>query len=262
MTDIHISYIADGGFKDVECEGVYHKKTLPYLSVVQATDGEYEIRINDGETKRTGTGGFFIAPAFALQTIVHHVGQQSGTMTARWIFLDVTLDGKDRLENLYTFPTVLTMSEAPELCAVMDRYFAANDDFEATCCLYNVVRLLVRHGNKIEKPQNEFDRTITAYLSEHYAEKIGVPELAKAACMSESNFYAVFKKRFGQPPTAYLNQYRITLAAKMIGETDIPICRIAEAVGIPDATYFNRRFRKDIGSTPTQYRTFFHSGQK
>ncbi len=258
MTDIRVNYSIHSGFEGVACEGLCHRKTLPYLSLVQALDGEYEIQLNDGDIHRTGTGGFFIAPAFVRQTIVHHVGQQSGTMTARWLFLDVVLNRKEHLENRYVFPTVLTPQEAPELCEVVDRYFSAGDDFEATCCLYDIVRLLVRSGKPIGEPQNEFERTVTAYLSEHYAEKLGVPELAKAVCMSESNFYAVFKKHFGLSPTVYLNQYRITLASKMTSETELPICRIAEAVGIPDATYFNRRFRKSIGTTPTEYRRLFH----
>lgn len=259
MTDIRIKFILQGEFYDSLCEGSCHRKTLPYLSLVQAVDGDYEIGLNGGELFHTGPRGFFITPAFARQTIIHHVGARSGMMSARWLFFDAALNGTDRLENHYSFPTVLSADEAPDLCDAMDSFFSSGDDFDKTCRLYDAVRLLVRHAEPVETVNNEFSQTVTAFISGHYREKIGVRELAASVYMSESNFYCAFRKHFGISPIAYLNQYRITLAMKMISETDMPVCRIAERVGLDDATYFNRIFRKSTGTTPTKYRTLFNS---
>ena len=56
---IQIRHLFCNGFTNNHAEGDCHRKTLPYLSIVQATEGEYAIRLNDGPEAHTGCGGFF-----------------------------------------------------------------------------------------------------------------------------------------------------------------------------------------------------------
>ena len=51
--------------------GLEHIKSLPYISVVQATEGTYSISINGSSPLLTGEGGFFVAPSQATQKILH-----------------------------------------------------------------------------------------------------------------------------------------------------------------------------------------------
>ena len=257
ILDIHIAFHSSGSFIHNPCEGITHKKTLPFLSIVQAVDGDYEICLNDGETLHTGEGGFFIAPAFARQTIVHHTGKESGTMTARWFFLDVVIDGNTRLDNLFCFPCVIRKNDGVELNRVFDRYFKAQDDFERVCCYYEAVRLIVGYGEKKNEPEDLFMQTIKTFIAAHFSEEIRVKDLARTVSMSESNFYPAFKARFYLSPSIFLSQYRVAVAARLLSGSDQSICRIAEAVGIPDATYFSRLFRLNMGTTPTEYRKLF-----
>ncbi|MBQ3824058.1 MAG: hypothetical protein II808_02495, partial [Clostridia bacterium] len=90
---IEIEYFDKSGFSSDNVEGIRHSKALPFLSIVQAVEGHYGISLNGGREYDTGEGGFFIAPTNAAQTITHHVDEKTGTMTARWVFMNVRLDG-------------------------------------------------------------------------------------------------------------------------------------------------------------------------
>ena len=52
----------------------------------------------------------------------------------------------------------------------------------------------------------------------------------------------------------HLSFIRILNAQKLLTETDEPIAFVAQKVGIPNVSYFNRKFKAQNGMTPGQYR--------
>ena len=62
------------------------------------------------------------------------------------------------------------------------------------------------------------------------------------------------KNSIGMPFTAYLNDYRLTLAAKALLESHKAILDIATECGFENLSYFNRQFKKKYGTTPSNYR--------
>jgi hypothetical protein len=85
MNTFELNYFSISGFNHVCNEGVQHVKVLPYLSIVQVTEGSYEIVLENNELEWIEEGGFFIAPAGVKQTIIHHVNKTTGKMSARWL---------------------------------------------------------------------------------------------------------------------------------------------------------------------------------
>ena len=45
---IELDYVEKNGFSSVSFDGICHIKTLPYLSVVQAVEGNYDIQLGKG----------------------------------------------------------------------------------------------------------------------------------------------------------------------------------------------------------------------
>lgn len=72
--------------------------------------------------------------------------------------------------------------------------------------------------------------------------------------MSESNLYAVFRKTVGTSPIKYLNDYRPTVAGKLIWQTNESICAISEIAGIKDQFYFSRLFKAKYTVSPQSCR--------
>jgi AraC family L-rhamnose operon transcriptional activator RhaR len=74
--------------------------------------------------------------------------------------------------------------------------------------------------------------------------------------INQRYFIRIFKKEIGLPPLKYLNHIRIEKACELLLYTNDDIVQIAYDVGYGDLTHFNRLFKKLIGMSPTQFRSF------
>jgi AraC family transcriptional regulator len=92
------------------------------------------------------------------------------------------------------------------------------------------------------------------YVQDNIHKNLTVKELADKACMSEPNFFKVFKHQYGITPVEYINQQRIHLAMKLLQNTQYPISDIGFACGYNNLNYFLKVFKKTIGVTPMSYR--------
>ena len=255
-----IKFLKKGGFYDACNEGVRHIKVLPYLSVVQSLEGSYEISLGNGTPQRTGEGGFFIAPSHVQQTIVHHVNRQSGHMSARWIFVDVEINRRSSLDALYQFPVVAQEELKKELQPLFDRLFEANDVWQNYSDCYAVLGRLLKTAVPISDFTHGGIREAVAYMKTGFTQEITVRELSHIAKMSESNFYVAFRKQMGISPIAYLNHYRMSLAADRLIDTSDTVSEIGYAVGIRDPLYFSKMFKKTYGLRPKAYRAMYRKG--
>lgn len=235
-------------------DGVKHEKVLPWLSVVQAVEGSYDIRIGTKKQENTGEGGFFIAPAGVRQSIVHRANPKSGNMRARWLFIDVALNGTDRPERMFDFPAVLPKQYEKELSGVFDRMFAADSIFERYSCLYSVLDTVIGAAVPKDTAENETMLRLSDYIGENYMNKISIEDMAEHLHMSKSNFHAVFRRCFGLSPIAYINKFRVSAAAEQLRNTNDTVAKIAASVGIGDPLYFDRLFRREYKMTPREYR--------
>ena len=80
-----------------------------------------------------------------------------------------------------------------------------------------------------------------------------IKELSEYACMSEPNFYKVFKDELGVTPIQFINEERIKKAASLLKNTDISIKDAYLSCGFTNFSYFNRVFKKTMYLTPKQY---------
>jgi transcriptional regulator GlxA family with amidase domain len=95
---------------------------------------------------------------------------------------------------------------------------------------------------------------VAQYINKHLSRNLHIRELADQACMSEPNFYRIFKQTFGMTPVDYINQQRISLASKLLRTTNRCLADISVECGFNNLTYFMKLFRREIGTSPSQYR--------
>lgn len=93
------------------------------------------------------------------------------------------------------------------------------------------------------------------YIGNHYHEPLNVTDVCHHIDMSPNYFSHLFHTQTGMKFTAYVTQFRVQQAQKLLLETSLQVQEIAEKVGIPDYKYFVRLFRRATGQTPSQYRT-------
>ncbi len=93
-----------------------------------------------------------------------------------------------------------------------------------------------------------------AYIAAHYAEELTIDRLAQLCALSKSDLYRQFPRVTGKTVRRFISDQRILAAAQLVGETDLPISRIAERVGYQDFSTFYRNFIRLVGTPPSEYR--------
>jgi AraC-like DNA-binding protein len=91
----------------------------------------------------------------------------------------------------------------------------------------------------------------------HYAEEIGVEDMARAAGLSRAHFSREFKRAFGESPHAYLLTRRLERAAAMLRTTDRSVSDICFSVGLRSLGSFTTSFARTYGLSPAAYRDAF-----
>jgi AraC-like DNA-binding protein len=99
----------------------------------------------------------------------------------------------------------------------------------------------------------QFSKVID-YVEEHYRSQLEVSELARIACLSESQFRKRFMKLFKISPLKFITRIRVQTAAKLLVSSDTPIADIAVKCGFCDQSYLTRQFTSFFGMTPKKYR--------
>ncbi|HEY0869971.1 MAG TPA: AraC family transcriptional regulator [Acidothermaceae bacterium] len=98
-----------------------------------------------------------------------------------------------------------------------------------------------------------------ALLHRRPQHKWTVAELAQAASVSRSLLDARFRAVLGRSPIRYLTQWRMHVAQNLLATTDLSVLAVARRVGYDAEEAFSRAFKRDIGSSPSVWRTAHYS---
>jgi AraC-like DNA-binding protein len=102
----------------------------------------------------------------------------------------------------------------------------------------------VRAGSETAKMRVALD-----YMAANHERNIGNRKLASLVGLSPYHFVRSFRRAFGMPPHAYLNQMRLVVAKRLLREGRSP-GEAAVAVGFFDQSHLNRMFKRAYGITP------------
>jgi len=92
-------------------------------------------------------------------------------------------------------------------------------------------------------------------LREAPGDSPALEEYARNQQLSVSTLRRRWKQAAGGVPVAReIGQWRLAEAARLLGETALPVQEIARRVGFGDPYYFSRRFRQQFGGPPRAYR--------
>lgn len=92
------------------------------------------------------------------------------------------------------------------------------------------------------------------YLIDHFREEIRVGDLLRVTGMSRPTFARQFKEYAGRSMSEFVNRLRIQAACKELEDTHKTIIEVAFNSGFNEVSFFNRLFRREIGTSPREYR--------
>jgi AraC-like DNA-binding protein len=164
----------------------------------------------------------------------------------------------DRNPGSLGLPTVLSRAED-----LRTRFAAAYEGFLARDVGYRIraraavseliATLLAKQAGEEQRRSSRRLATLLDYIQEHCAEELSLSQLSRIGGYSPSHLRELFREELGLSPVRYINRLRIERASALLHE-DLPIWRVGELVGFPNANYFSRIFRAECGMTPLEYR--------
>ena len=95
---------------------------------------------------------------------------------------------------------------------------------------------------------------VQSYFSENFAKDISIIDLCKLTSLSPSSLQRHFKKAFGTTPAAYLQEYRLEAACRLLLNSTRSIKEISLLTGFKDPSYFSRLFKQVYHCQPGEYR--------
>ena len=102
-------------------------------------------------------------------------------------------------------------------------------------------------------------RQLQAWIMEHLAEDLSVPQLAARLAMSERNFARVFQRETQTNPTEFIETARFEVARRLLEENVSSLKQVAAQTGLHSEERLRRLFHKKLGVTPRDYRERFSS---
>jgi AraC family transcriptional activator of pobA len=92
-------------------------------------------------------------------------------------------------------------------------------------------------------------------VNQYYGKNLRLQEYASMMAISVSQLRAACTAALGQSPTKVIHARIVTEAKRSLIFTDLPVEQVAFRLGFDDAAYFTRFFRREVGQTPSQFRS-------
>lgn len=102
--------------------------------------------------------------------------------------------------------------------------------------------------------RTDLAEVVDQFLRDNLARPLTLLDIADQVGASQRTLCRQFQEQTGNTVMEHLFTLRMDRAAALLAETDAPLYDIGDAVGMPDPSYFVRRFKQHFHTTPHVYR--------
>lgn len=120
--------------------------------------------------------------------------------------------------------------------------------------LIHQIELVSEYLNSSEHQNNYIINKTMYYIKDNYMNEIGLKQISDYLHINSSYLCSLFSKQTGNTLIDFINKYRIERAKELFTTSNKKIFEVASAVGIQDAAYFIKIFKKYTGQSPKKYR--------
>ncbi|MGG4036377.1 AraC family transcriptional regulator [Paenibacillus cisolokensis] len=236
-------------------------------SLVIVTNGHVRLELDHVEATLDGHSVYFGMPGQTFGT-----AECNADLEMYIVHFDVYLPGQvgSESENLSGFQPAMDVELFPRQCKIDT---GSEPNLPAICReLYN--RWIRPCSRDRFRSQIEFQKLLLhielyrmqqttgtthamasakRYIEEHFREPITAGLLAGRLGLSPKYFAELFHKMYGKSVTSYVTELRLREAKRLMLHSRFKLRDIAHRVGYADEFYFSRKFKKEIGVSPTSY---------
>lgn len=102
-------------------------------------------------------------------------------------------------------------------------------------------------------------KTMLSWIGDNLGSEITVSKIAASANICQRECQRIFKEYLHYSPSEYVLKKRIFNAVELLIDTDKSITDIAFNCGFSSPSYFSKKFKECLGSTPNEYRGLVHN---
>ena len=233
---------------------------LPVSPKRTVTKYEIEFYMEDGKTTTADNRTYDIKKDYIQ---IAKPGQiRYSLLPFRTTYLKFDATG-DIAEQLDAAPEYFRSSHPQKISSKLDEMILLSGNQNQLLLYSHLLALLnlIFFDANIPAPRNGKNYEIIAqakrFIETHAKYPVKLKDIADSVHLSEIYFHNIFTESTGRSPHQYLIDCRIENAKKLLWNTAIPICRIAEDTGFGCQQYFSKVFKKETGTTPAAYRKSF-----
>ncbi len=112
---------------------------------------------------------------------------------------------------------------------------------------------------KLSHKESERINLIYDFVGKNHLRRIKLDEIAEQVSLSKEAFCRFFKRNFNKSFFVFVNEYKISLAGKLLIDTDLSVAEVAYKSGYNNLTFFHRQFHKFMLMSPSKYRQNYRS---
>ncbi|MBQ7387515.1 MAG: helix-turn-helix transcriptional regulator [Clostridia bacterium] len=163
-------------------------------------------------------------------------------------------------ENKYVHHSKFSLSEENRAFLEKNLFYAGKPErYMACACLYVVCDECSHRADAVDvKAAGGFISRVTGYISENLSREITMRDVCEALGYEYHYFSGLFNSTFGMNFKGFVSMYRIGRACSLLTDKDKSITDVASECGFGSIRNFNRVFKRNVGKTPSEYRTERH----
>lgn len=209
----------------------------------------------NGNPVNTGEG-FLITP----KMLEHYYYDKDNPWEFVWAIFEEASNGDvlfkeyaaDPKTHIFKFKNISTLTQMKNtIIKNNNKVYRSSELYEKYLHIFN------NHG--IEQ-KNEKDSETMYYnyainfINSNLFHKITVDELVKRLGISQPYLYNIFIKKATMSPKQYIDTKKTQKAKELLLETSMQITEIANSIGIEDCITFSKFFKKQVGTSPSNFR--------
>lgn len=222
---------------------------------------EIEFYLEDGKTTTTDDRTFQILKNYIQIAKPGQIRHSKLPFKTAYLKFDTSGEIADRL---LAVPEYFCSSHPEKIYSLIDEIILLNEERKNILLLYSKLFSLLNlifADAEIPARRNGKNYAIISdakrYIETHFEKQINLKDIANNVHLSEIYFHSIFSESVGVSPHQYLIDCRIENAKKLLWNSDIPICEVAEKSGFGCQQYLTKVFKKETGMTPASYRKIF-----
>ena len=146
------------------------------------------------------------------------------------------------------------LEREPQIQYVIHKIAMSETKKEVGYQLEKIVHAAARTEENFCISENGMILNVVAFIRENYARDVTLSESASMCGVTPEYLSRIFSQEMGVNFTTFLQNFRVSMAKRMLLFSKCRICEVSEAVGFHDQKYFTKVFKKMSGVTPAEYK--------